>query len=134
MNIKEKFSELAKKYNLTYQYQEFENCFGGHWFVCTHSLYNYSGCFTIHCLPQRDEVDCYYAETFSEDRRELCGKPINIFEIEKEMWRKNERIWFFKNPFFYWNTERVIKTIIEVITKSIEKNNEFFGIKIDYSC
>ena len=130
MDFKSQFSDLAKEYNLTYDYQEFENCFGGNWWVCTHSLYNASGCFTVHCLPARSEVDCYYAEKFSNDRKELCGKLINVFEVEKEIWDKNERIWFFKNPFYYWNPDRVIETLIEVIKISIKKNNEFFGIKI----
>ena len=44
------------------QYKDFKNCFGGNWWVYTHSLYNDSGCFTIHCLPQRGEVDCYFTE------------------------------------------------------------------------
>ena len=73
---------------------------------------------------------CYYAEKFSNDRKELCGKLINVFEVEKEIWDKNEKIWFFKNPFYYWNPDKVIKTLIEVIKISIKKNNEFFGIKI----
>ncbi len=130
MDIKKEFTNLAKKYNLSYQYQEFENCFGGNWWVYTHSLYNESGCFTIHCLPQRGEVDFYYSEKFSHDRKELCGKPINVYEVEKEIWIKKEKIVFFKNPFYYWNHKRVIKTLIQVINVSIEKNNEFFGIKI----
>ena len=130
MNLKKEFEELAKKNNLTYQYQEFNNCFGGSWFVYTHSLYNDSGCFTIHCLPQRAEVDCYFANNFSTDRKELCGKAINVFKVEEEIWNKNEKIWIFRNPFYYWKPERMIKTLIEVINVSIEKNNEFFGIKI----
>ncbi len=51
-------------------------------------------------------------------------------KLKKEIWSKNAKIWFFKNPFFYWNHEKIIKTLIEVINISIEKNNEFFGIKI----
>ena len=130
MDFKEEFEKLAKKYNLTYQYQEFENCFGGNWWVCTHSLYNDSGCFTIHCLPQREEVDCYFTNTFSTDIRKLYGKPINIYKAEKEIWDKNEKILFFKNPFFYWWSKNIIKTLIEVIYSLIEKNHEFFGVKI----
>ena len=129
--IYEEFADLAEKYNLSYQYQEFNNCFGGHWFVYTHSLYNDSGCFTIHCVPQRAEVNCYFTSKFSTDRTELCsGDQINEFEVEREIWSKNEKIWFLKNPFYYWNEQNIIKTLIEVIEISIEKNNEFFGVKI----
>ena len=131
MDFQKEFTILAEKYNLNYQYQDFKNCFGGNWWVYTHSLYNDSGCFTIHCLPQRGEVDCYFTEKFSTDRKELCGQIINVFEIEKDIWNKNERIWIFKKPFYYWNPERIIKTLIQVIEISIEKNNEFFGVKID---
>ena len=130
MDFKREFDDLAKKYKLSYQYQVFEKCFGGNWYVIAHSLYNTSGCFTIHCLPQRGEVDCYYAEKFSNDRKKLCGKLVNIFEVERDIWSRKEKIWFFKNPFYYWNSDRIIKTLIEVITVSIEKHNQFFGIKL----
>ena len=130
MNFKEEFNILAKKHHLSYQYQEYKNCFGGNWVVYTHSLYNDSGCFTIHCVAQRSEVSCYFAEKFSTDRKELCGKIINVFDVEKEIWSKHQKIWFFKNPFFFWSPEKIIETLIEVIYTSIEKNNEFFGVKI----
>ena len=130
MDFKDKFNLLAEKYNLKFQYQEFENCFGGNWLVCTYSIYNEFGCLTVHCLPQRDEVDCYYSKRFSNDREELCEVLINIFDIEKEIWNKNEKILIFKNPFYYWNSNNIINTLIEVIETSIKKRNEFFGIKI----
>lgn len=133
MDFKKAFNDLAQKYGLKYQYQEFKNCFGGNWVVYTHSLYNNSGCFTIHCLPQRGEVDCYFASNFSNDRTALCEVLINIFDIEKDIWDKHEKIWIFKNPFCYWNLNKTIKTILEVIEASIQKSNEFAGIQIQYN-
>ena len=130
MIFKEEFNALAKKYDLSYKYQIFEKCFGGNWVVYTHSLYNDSGCFTIHYIAQRNEVDFYFSDKFSTDRKELCEKTINVSKVEKEIWRKNEKVWFFKNPFYYWNTDNIIKTVIEVINVSIEKRQEFFGVKI----
>ena len=130
MDFKEEFTNLAKKYNLNYRYQEFHNCFGGYWTVLTHSLYNSTGCFTIHCLPQRGEVDFYFTEKFSTNRKELCGNLVNVYAVEKEIWRKNAKIWIFKNPFFYLSEDKIIKTLIEVINVLIDKNNEFFGVKI----
>ena len=130
MDFKKELGDLANKYNLKYQYQEFTNCFGGNWVVYTHSLYNASGCFTICYLPQRGEIDCYYAERFSADRKELCDKLINVFEAEKDIWINKAKFWIFKKPFYYWSPDRIIKTLIEVINVSIKKNNEFFGIKV----
>ena len=130
MDFKKEFTDLAQKYNLSYQYQDFENCYGGNWWVYTHSLYNDSGCFTIYCLPQRCEVSFYFADKFSTDIHELCDKLINVFDFEKEIWSKHEKFLIFKNPFYYWSIERTIKVLIEVINVLIEKSNEFFGIKI----
>ena len=130
MSVKEELSSLAQKYGLKYQCQDFENCYGGDWWVCTHSLYNESGCFTIHCLPQRAEVEFYFAERFSRNRSQLCDQEINVYEFEKEIWEKDRKIGSFKIPFYYWNRDRIIKALIKVITALIEKNNEFFGVKI----
>ena len=51
-------------------------------------------------------------------------------KLKKEIWNKNAKIWFFKNPFYYWNQEKIIKTLIEIIYVLIDKNNEFFGVNI----
>ena len=130
MDFKKRFSDLASKYNLNYEYQEFERCFMGNWRVFTHSLYNNFGCFTIQHIPQRGEVDCYVAPKFSSNREALCETLVNVYGVEKEIWAQHEKLWIFKNPFFYWNTNKIIATVLEVIEASIEKNNEFFGIEI----
>lgn len=121
---------LAEKHNLHYQCQKFQNCFNGGWLVYTYSLYNESGCFTISYLPQRGEVDCYYAEKFSNDQRELCDKVVNIFATEKDIWRRHETFWIIKKPFYYWVPSRIVKVLIEVINVSIEKSKGFFGVTI----
>ena len=121
---------MAQKYDLEYTFQEFQNCFGGDWVVFTHSLFNNSGCITVHCLPQRGEVDCYFSAKFSHDRRQLCETLVNFFDIEKEIWLDRQKIWIFKNPFFYWSSDKLIKTLLEIIDISLEKTNEFAGLKI----
>ena len=131
MDFDAELRKLAEKHNLHYQFQKFENCFNGNWLVYTYSLYNESGCFTISYMPQRFEVDCYYAERFSTDRQELCNKAVDIFETEKDIWNRRETFWIFKNPFYYWSTKNIIKTLIEVINVSIEKNNGIYGIEIE---
>ena len=124
------FSDLAKKYNLNYQFQKFENCWDRGFTVHTYSLYNESGCFTVHYLLQRQELDFYYSKKFSFSRELLCDKPINIYDFEKEIWKKRECVWIFKKPFYYQRTNNVIKVLIEVINILVKKDNEFFGIKI----
>ena len=130
MDVKKELADLAKKYNLQYQCQVFKNCYGGNWIVCDHSLYNDSGCFTMHHVLQRNEVDFYFANKFSTDMKALCDKDVNVYVVEKEIWKKREKFLFFKNPFYYLSPERIMKTVIEIINVSIEKNNEFFGVKI----
>lgn len=130
MSTKEKLNVLAQKYGLQYQYQEFDNCYGGHWLVCTHSLYNKSGCFTIYCLPQRNEVEFYCAKSFSRNLKGLCFQEVNAYQFEKEIWEKSSKIGPFKNPFFYWSEDRIVNTLIKVIIAQIEKKHEFFGVKI----
>lgn len=130
MDIEKQFDFLVKDYNLKYVYQEFKNCYGGNWCVYTHSFYNDSGCFTIHNLPQRGELDFYYAKKFSKVRKDLYEQLIGITSIEKEIWDKNSKFLFFRNPFFWWSSSRVLKTLAEVIKKQIEDNGEFFGIKV----
>ena len=130
MGIKEKLNNLAREYGLTYQYQEFEKCYGGNWWVCTHSIYNASGCFTIYCVPQRLEVDFFFSDRFSRNRRELCAKEVNVYEFEKSTWEKDQKIGPFKNPFYFWSPNNIINTLIKVIAELIKKNNEFFGVQV----
>lgn len=130
MKFKPQFEELAQKYHLTYQYQEFPSNRDMYYFHYTHSLYNESGCFTVCCLPQLEEVSCYLSSTFSNNLKELRKTPINIYEIKPDIWKKRERIWIFKIPFYYWFNNNVISTLLEVIASSFETHGEFAGIKV----
>ena len=129
MNIEELFDFLKKDYKLSYRYQEFINCYGGSWTVQTHSFYNDSGCFTIHIEIQRG-MDFWYASRFSTERKELCEKEIDVSSIEPQIWDKYERIFIFKNPFFWWNDNKVLSTLAEALKVHLLKNNEFFGIQV----
>ena len=64
------------------------------------SFYNDSGCFTIYIEIQRGMVFWYFSR-FSTGREELCEKEINVSSIEPQIRDKNERVWIFKNPFYY---------------------------------
>ena len=129
MNIEELFDFLKKDYNLSYRYQEFINCYGGGWTVQTHSFYNDSGCFTIYIEIQRGMV-FWYASRFSTEREELCEKAIDVSSIEPEIWDKHERICIFKDPFFWWKDNKVLRTLAEALKVHLAKDNEFFGIQV----
>ena len=129
--IENSFGFLVKEYNLKSCYQVFDHCFDGNRRVYTYSFYNDGGCFTIHNLPQRGELDFYYAKHFSHDRKALCEKVIDVSVVEKSIWQKNSKVLGFKNPFFWRSGKRVLCTLAEVIRRQIESRGEFFGIKVN---
>ncbi len=131
MNIEENLRDFAKAYNLNFCMQIFDNCYGRHMDAYAYSLYNNFGCFTIHYLPVRGEIECFVSNQFSNSRKDLCCRQVNVFETEANVWRQKEKIWVFKNPFYYWSFKRYVKTLIEVMRLSIQKRKEFFGIKIE---
>lgn len=130
MDIEKHLGFLVKDYGIKYAYQDFKNCYGGNWRVYTHCFYNESGCFTIHYLPQRGELDFYFAKEFSNVRENLCERLIDINSVEKEIWKKHEKLLFFKDPFFWWNNKKILQALAEVIKAQIKKRGEFFGVKV----
>lgn len=128
MRVEKLFNFLVEDYKLTYKHHVFENCYNLGYTVYTHSFFNRSGCFTIYSLPQRGELDFYYAKEFSEKREELCEKLLDICSIEKEIWDKHTKFGFIKNPFFWRNEEKVLTVLAEVLKAHINKHSEFFGI------
>ena len=129
MRVEELFDFLRTDYNLTYKYQEFSNCYGGSWSVQAYSYYNESGCFTIYCEVQRG-MDFWYASQFSTERKKLCERQIDVSSTEPEIWDRYERIWFLKRPFFWWNSNKVLRVLAEVLKVHIARSGEFFGIKV----
>lgn len=129
MNIEELFDFLKKDYNLSYRYQEFINCYGGNWTVQTHSFYNDSGCFTIYIEVQRG-MSFWYASRFSTKREALCERGIDISSVEPQIWNQYQRICIFKNPFFWWNDNKVLNTLAEALKVHLAKDKEFFGIQV----
>ena len=129
MNIEELFDFLKKDYNLSYKYQEFTKCYEGNWIVQTHSFYNDSGCFTIYVEIQRG-IEFWYASRFSTERKELCEREIDIYSIETEIWDRYAKFWIFKRPFFWWNENKVLRTLAKVLKVHLTKNNNFFGIRV----
>lgn len=130
MDIAKSFDFLVEQYGLTYTYQHFENCFNGAGSVYTYSYYNESGCFTIHHLPVRGELDFFYAKNFSNNRLDLCEEMLDITSVEKEIWNKRSKFLGITKPFFWLSDKKVLSALAEVIKSQIEKHGEFFGIKV----
>lgn len=130
MKAEEKLKIFAEKHNLNFAKQEFLNClYGGT--VCTYSIYNSSGCFTIHQLIQRNEIDFFMSKEFYNDRKKLTEKEVNIFEYHKEIWKKESKFLFFTNPFFYESFEKIVSTLVDIMEIMIDEKNEIFGIKVN---
>lgn len=132
MDVKKQFSFLIRDYGLNYKYQKFTDCYGGNCSVETHSFYNDTGCFTIHSVPVRGELDFYYATLFSTTRENLCEQMLDVHSIEPELWDKHTKIGFIKNPFFWWSSKSVLNALAEVLENHVAKHEEFFGIKVVY--
>lgn len=122
---------LVEEFNLKYSAQTFNNCPFGNYTTKTYSFYNDSGCFTVNYLISRDELDFYFSSRFSNEYKELHERLVNIWIDEPEIWNKHQK-WIFSinDPFFWWKKKKVIKALAETIKTKIDKNREFFGIKV----
>lgn len=130
MNYENDLQNFANKYSLIYKKQEFLNCFNGNWIVQTYSLYNDFGCFTIHHLLQRNEIDFYISKAFSNDRKKLMERQINVYNYQWTYWNKRAKFLFFTNPFFFENIEKVIESLITVMELEIKDNGTIFGLMV----
>ena len=130
MNVEELFSFLVKDYGFVYREQDFQNCFGGKWFVKTYSFFNHNGCFTIHTLPQRGELDFYYSSHFCNTREGLCEKTLNVCSIEPKVWEQKTKLFGVNNPFFWWSDNRVLSTLATALKLHLSKHDAFFGISV----
>lgn len=126
-NIEERFDFLIKDYHLSYKFQVFHPF--GNWTMHTHSFYNDSGCFTIYYEVGRD-MFFFYSSKFSTELEQLREKGIDVSLLEPEIWKKNERIFIFKNPFFWVMNNKVLNTLSEALKVHLAKNNDFFGIQV----
>ena len=127
IDIYNTYKFLVDDYSFEYAQQQFD--LGG-WICSAHSFFNESGCFTIHYMESRAELDFYYSKQFSTNRRALYEKPIPIYSIEKGIWDKYGKLWFIPNVFFWCSHKRILKASAEVVKTQIQKNNSFFDIMI----
>ena len=129
MNIYEEFAFLVNEYKLKYTFQEFN--LGGGFIAQEYSFYNETGCFTIHSLPVRDELEFYYAKFCYANINSLQEKPLDVYNFEKDIWDKKSK-WFnfIPNPFFWLNKGKILRTVADIIKLQIAVNKEFFGVKV----
>ncbi len=119
---------IAGKYNLNYLKQQFDNCFGGYWYVETFSLYNENGCFTIHYLGQRQELDFYVTPSISTKREELANNRIDVTKYKADVWEKElPNI----NIFSLSYASNFLILLTKVIEMQLEESGSFFGIKVN---
>ncbi|MBQ4099048.1 MAG: hypothetical protein IJC87_02850 [Clostridia bacterium] len=129
MNIYEIFSFLINNYKLNYVFQEFD--LGGGFVAQEYSFYNKTGCFTIHSLPVRDELEFYYAKSCYANINSLHENPLDVYNFGKDIWDKKSK-WFkfIPNPFFWLDKTKILRTVADIIKLQIATNKEFFGVKI----
>ena len=127
MNIEKLFSFLIVDYGFSFKHQVFENCYGRNLVVETFSFYNNSGCFTIYFEVQRGGMDFYCASKFSKEHKELCEKPVDIFKIEPDFWKKRGYKW----PFYWMSDKKILITLADVLKIHLVKNKTLFDIEIN---
>ena len=125
------FAFLTEEYHLSCVEKTFQNPFGIGGTVYTYSYYNASGCFTIVHFPAKGELEFYYAERCGDELKELCGKSVDVFAIEKEIWRKHAKIGIARLPSFTWTANKILTVLPEVIRAHVQKYGELFGIKLE---
>lgn len=129
MDIYKTYAFLVEDYGLQYAFQKFD--IGGGWIISAHSFYNDTGCFTVHTMLSRGELEFYYAKHFSTNKSELYEQGLNIYAYEKNIWKKHERLWgFIPNIFVMFNNEKHLEISAEVVKAQINKYGEFFGVKV----
>lgn len=136
LQVKKNLDFLCLDYNLKYKASEFTNYLSTNGSVETYSYYNDFGCFTISNFAVKGELDYLVFKSIDEMQQCFLSKAsisnflINIFNYEQEIWKKNQKLLFFKNPFCWLNTNKTLRVLSEVIKSQIKKNGNFFGIKI----
>ena len=105
--IQNKLLFLVEKCGLHYAFQQMD--YGGGFVSSEHSYFNDSGCFTICSLEQRGELDFYDAESFSDNRKILHEKLIDVYSVEQSIRDKYGKIGIIPNVFFWCNHQKIIE-------------------------
>lgn len=135
--VKKNLDFLCNKHGMKYSKLTFQNYLGRDMSLDTYNYYNENGCFSVLSIEVRGDLNfaCFDSISFlytyaSPEFMKSHKYKINVTKIEKEIWKKHEKIFFFKNPFFWWSNRRVFRALREVIENQIKKTSQFYGINI----
>lgn len=130
------FNFLIEKYHLKYDYSIFRGYLGTNATLQTFTFYNNSGCFIIHDVPVRGELEFIYLsdinllDQYARKPSSVKNSLLDVGSVEKEIWKNHMQILFFNNPFFWSNKKKIFRVLVKVIEAQITKTGQFYGIKI----
>lgn len=121
MSVEKAFKFLIDQYDFKYgfnRFSEFNDFLGP---FDAYSFYNDYGCFTILHAVQRNEMEYYISQEFSNRQEILFEIKISeqVFKILKKI-----RV----NPLNMFKGDNTL--VAKFIADEINKNGEFFGIKV----
>lgn len=123
MKIEEQFKFL-QEYGVQYKKQVFKNAFNTNFVVYTDSFYNENGCFTIYNLAQKGEVYYYFSKEIEDNLNKLIENEVDVYNMYPSMLEKIKKM-------IFYNFNKEIKVLSNVVKKEIVEKRQFFGIKID---
>lgn len=135
--VKEYLGFLIIKYHMNYQYNVFDKYLGTNAILQTYTFYNNGGCFVIHDVPVKGEVeyimldDIKMVTQYGKKPSDVKKRIIDITSVEKKIWERHENFGPFKNPFFWLNNNSVLKVLARVIEKQIRETGQFYGIMVN---
>lgn len=130
------FDFLINEYKMKYIYKEFDNYLNTNATLITFTFYNDNGCFLIHNVPVKGEVEFIYLENINQlnqygsNPSSVKKQNIDITSVHREIWDKYEKIGPFKNPLFWIRSNKVLKVLAEVVKKQIEFTGNFYGLEV----
>lgn len=151
--IKKALDFLLTDYKFSYLQSQCNNYLESGRQLQTYSYYNTNGCFTISCLMYGNEVAFWRFKDVREMEAYFLGeteyatidfsKPvqytileeswlpeIDVFAYEPEIWDKHNKILGLPIASVFWSYGKIVRILTEVIKRQIERNGEFFGIKV----
>ncbi len=149
--IKNSLDFLIAEYGFKYEKLGYDNCFNEGVGAFAYNYYNDNGCFTIGHMPVYGDVDylkfdnidqldeffepIYYKKKLDDKQLGRCiserySHILNIYNYEPQIWESHEKLLWFKNPFAWISSKKTLRVLAEVIRAQIEKDGQFFGIKV----
>lgn len=132
--VKRYLDFLCKDYNFKYNSTMFNNYLQTGGSVYVYSYYNSFGCFSISNFAVKGEIGYHVFNSLDDMIKWFPYShnyiDVNIFNYERDIWKKNEKILWFYTPFAWKSSKKLLSVLSEVIRSQINKEGEFFGIKV----